>query len=281
MEQAEQLWSASARIGPEASPILLFYGLTQAGRAICAAHLRGDRWKPLHGHGLSFNMAEPAQNVVPGLFSVVVTPTRDGHVHQVAEALNSPVLAKPTALADLLAALDIELFFDHEDLPGRRPLRVSENGMSLWVPRTPVGKSLYVRPLPDDLAKDTIDVQASPGNLAYTRPHPPSRAQVADWLARYPRLSALGAPDTIGDPEPAGLGRRETGWAIRLGWDGPVYSAPSNSPRAVAVWFIRCPLSARASRPSCVPPGRSPLAAQPSCAGRATANNCCPREGGM
>lgn len=167
-------------------------------------------------------MAEPAQNVVPGLFSVVVTPTRDGHVHQVAEALNSPVLAKPTALADLLAALDIELFFDHEDLPGRRPLRVSENGMSLWVPRTPVGKSLYVRPLPDDLAKDTIDVRASPGNLAYTRPHPPSRAQVADWLARYPRLSALGAPDTIGDPEPAGLGRRETGWAIRLGWDGPV-----------------------------------------------------------
>lgn len=222
LEQAEQLWSASARIGPEASPILLFYGLTQAGRAVCAAHLSGDRWKPLHGHGLSFNMAEPAQGAVPALSSIVVTPSRDGHVHQVAEALGSPVLAEPTALADLLAALDTKLFFENEDLPGRRPLRVHEDGMLVWVPGEPVKKSLYVRPLPNDLAQDTMNVPAGPKNLAYTRHLPPSSAQIADWLGRYPRLCALGAPDTIGDPEPAGLRRGETGWAIRLGWNGSV-----------------------------------------------------------
>jgi hypothetical protein len=37
MEQAEQLFGAAADVGPATRPLLAFYGLSQAGRAIAAA----------------------------------------------------------------------------------------------------------------------------------------------------------------------------------------------------------------------------------------------------
>lgn len=50
LEQAEQLMGAAADVGPAASPLLLFYSVSQAGRAIAAARL-GEEWR-LSGHGL-------------------------------------------------------------------------------------------------------------------------------------------------------------------------------------------------------------------------------------
>jgi YaaC-like Protein len=50
LEQAEQLMNAAAAVGPAASPLLLFYAVSQAGRAIAAARL-DDPWR-LAGHGL-------------------------------------------------------------------------------------------------------------------------------------------------------------------------------------------------------------------------------------
>ena len=55
LEQAEQMFRAAATVGPATRPLLVFYGLSQAGRAITAAASRigcGDAWK-LNGHGIS------------------------------------------------------------------------------------------------------------------------------------------------------------------------------------------------------------------------------------
>ncbi|MBB4910768.1 YaaC family protein [Actinophytocola algeriensis] len=55
LEQAEQMFRAAATVGPATRPLLVFYGLSQAGRAIAAAASdtgNGDAWK-LNGHGVS------------------------------------------------------------------------------------------------------------------------------------------------------------------------------------------------------------------------------------
>jgi hypothetical protein len=55
LEQAEQMFRAAATVGQATRPLLVFYGLSQAGRAIVAAAsgiTSGDTWK-LDGHGIS------------------------------------------------------------------------------------------------------------------------------------------------------------------------------------------------------------------------------------
>ncbi|MFL0421804.1 YaaC family protein, partial [Micrococcus luteus] len=59
LEQAEQFWMAANSVGPETRPLLLFYGLGQAGQALCAAAAT----KPSAGHGLTFKMVD---GQVPG-----------------------------------------------------------------------------------------------------------------------------------------------------------------------------------------------------------------------
>jgi hypothetical protein len=53
LQQAEELFRAAETSGPASSPLLLFYGLSQAGRALTAAAavLQGDDWQ-LSGHGI-------------------------------------------------------------------------------------------------------------------------------------------------------------------------------------------------------------------------------------
>jgi hypothetical protein len=69
LEQAEQLMRAAADVGPAASPLLLFYAVSQAGRAIAAARLDGP-WR-LSGHGLK--APAPADRSA-GLLRRVVKP---------------------------------------------------------------------------------------------------------------------------------------------------------------------------------------------------------------
>lgn len=54
LEQAEQMFRAAESVGPAARPLLVFYGLSQAGRAIAAAAVKveaDDGWQ-LKGHGI-------------------------------------------------------------------------------------------------------------------------------------------------------------------------------------------------------------------------------------
>jgi len=43
--QWDALLGASGAVVPAASPILLFYALSQAGRAVCAAYISGQPWR--------------------------------------------------------------------------------------------------------------------------------------------------------------------------------------------------------------------------------------------
>lgn len=53
LEQSEELFAAARQVSPKARPVLVFYGLSQAGRAIAAAACKAYKhdWK-LDGHGI-------------------------------------------------------------------------------------------------------------------------------------------------------------------------------------------------------------------------------------
>ncbi|MGC4952992.1 YaaC family protein [Actinomadura citrea] len=92
LEQAEQLMRAAGRVGPASSPLLLFYGLSQAGRAIAAAagELTGPDWL-LDGHGIK---ATPGALRSPGLAEITTVtdaPGRKGSFARLSELLESPL----------------------------------------------------------------------------------------------------------------------------------------------------------------------------------------------
>jgi YaaC-like Protein len=221
LEQAEQLWLASQNVGAIASPLLLFYGLTQAGRALCAAGIPGAAWEGAHRHGLHFQLTAPAEGSPLELRNVGVRTDDEGLVNQVADVVGSPVLSDSASLSDLISSLDSDLYFDDDQYSASRPLEVYEYGLLLPGKfGDPARKALFLGPLPDVLASNREYVPAGPNNLAHTRIVPPSAADVAAWLSAYPRLRALGEPTDIRSPE-GSLGRIDRGnWVIRLMWGG-------------------------------------------------------------
>lgn len=107
LEQAEQLMNAAADVGPAASPLLLFYAISQAGRAIAAARL-DDPWR-LSGHGLK---APAPGDSSTGLLHRVIRPDsgegskgRRQSFAGVAEATGSGPLTSALELGAVWAAL--------------------------------------------------------------------------------------------------------------------------------------------------------------------------------
>jgi hypothetical protein len=93
LEQAEELFTAGATIGHASQPILSFYGISQAGRAIAAASrsATGNGWR-LTGHGIKVrNLAQNAP-----LAELIVADDGTGSFTQLASSLHSGSL--PTAL---------------------------------------------------------------------------------------------------------------------------------------------------------------------------------------
>ncbi len=219
MEQAEQLWRASEAVGPIASPLLLFYGLTQAGRAICAAGLPGSAWRPAESHGLEFEITLPSSGANLDLASVLVKPSGEGLVQQVARILDSPVLGGPATLSALLASIDKQLLFTDLQVPDPHPLEVSEWTKNLTTLGTTGTESLFLAPAPARFAANTERVPARAQNLEYTKIIPPTANAIAEWLAAYPTLHELGTPKEVIGPEPS-LDRSDRGeWVIKLIWN--------------------------------------------------------------
>ncbi|HEY1688793.1 MAG TPA: hypothetical protein VGF95_07990 [Solirubrobacteraceae bacterium] len=97
--QWDALLAASASVVPAASPILLFYALSQAGRAVCAAHTSGQPWQS-RGHGLSIgNLGKP-------LGETLVRPEggSDSSFAMFCKALKASPLSESTTLGALWAA---------------------------------------------------------------------------------------------------------------------------------------------------------------------------------
>lgn len=97
LEQFEQLLGAARNAPPASAPILLFYGLAQAGRAIVAAHAP-QAWE-VHGHGLSVRTERNR------IGDTSITPAGDGLFQAVAGATGSGRLTERTTLAKLWGSI--------------------------------------------------------------------------------------------------------------------------------------------------------------------------------
>lgn len=75
LEQSEQLMRASEALGYAARPLPLFYAVSQAGRAIAAAHLHGDAWR-IAGHGLGEVRDKPGGSVALRRFKPQPAPQK-------------------------------------------------------------------------------------------------------------------------------------------------------------------------------------------------------------
>lgn len=170
LEQAEQLFRAAESAGPQSRPILLFYGLSQTGRALCAVATNvANKDVQLTGHGIGVEDLAVANNVP--LADLVVQP-HAGSFRQVAAALNASDYSGTARLGDLWAMLPDS---DRFPLPGttpNRPLILSETLVS-------GGRACF-------------EVQPLPGGLQY-RPDTPRLAAQGDeneWRAERQRVTA-------------------------------------------------------------------------------------------
>jgi hypothetical protein len=172
LEQFDQLMAGARAVGTTARPLLLFYALSQAGRAIAAA--RADvRWQ-LQSHGLS---APKLSDI--DLLEVEIKPaagrSRDSadapidSFHGLAGATGSPVFDRPIALGELWASLP-----EVQDLPPQ------------WI--APWPRALPVIQL-DDLFQPFVMWDRV--NVAIVNVPWPSPESLEEQLAHYPTTANL------------------------------------------------------------------------------------------
>lgn len=222
LEQAEQLFSAAATIGPAARALPLFYGLSQAGRALVAAHIPGEPWKP-RGHGIGEATGNGNANTVA---DVKVEPRtgKAGAFGLVADAMASSSLPGPTRLGDLWPLLpDTQRF----ELPGsgtHRLLGVHVNS------RRALGTSINaeISGLPADLGIE----RAPDENPSHPRADWGQEEQrVRDFLRDYPSLS--GYEFATGGGQPIGLRPTGDGTAqVDIHW--PIEPDDTTTPEKMA-----------------------------------------------
>lgn len=210
LHQAEELWRAAGAASPKGSPLLYFYGLSQAGRAICAASRRND-WEPRSSHGLRVKFEAPSVDDEFDLDKVRISLQGSGGlVRQVAEPLGSPLIQAEVTLTEVLTSLPEKLLHaDQRGYPGVLEASNLLGASAEW--------GIRVGPLPRSFEAARITVPAVPGNnLEYTKVVSPSSDYVKQWLGAYPQLARLG-DCRVGAVE-TGFGKDDE-YFIRLYWD--------------------------------------------------------------
>jgi hypothetical protein len=174
LEQAEQLFDAADIVGYAARPILLFYGLSQAGRAIAAASTAADNNAyELAGHGIKV----PTLGQRPPLHELmVVDDVGGGSFIQLANLLRSGTLPDGAPLGQLWAIIP--------DLPGPH-LDTGTTSYLPWLRYRNVGVSERVI---------TGRISELPPRLKSA-----STAKVAAFLAGYPTLAGYISLTSLGD----------------------------------------------------------------------------------
>ncbi|MEV8213954.1 YaaC family protein [Leifsonia sp. NPDC077715] len=110
LEQSQQQFTAASAIGYESRPLNLFYGLSQAGRAIAAAsHRLGDiegavdpHWI-CSGHGLRYAGDLSSVDFLDSL--VTVTPTQRDSFSRISIALDSPTDLNRVSLGEVMSQI--------------------------------------------------------------------------------------------------------------------------------------------------------------------------------
>jgi hypothetical protein len=105
LAQAEELWDAAAVAGPASRPLPLFYCVSQAGRAVCAAWTRTEEWRPRH-HGLKRRESDATAPEARALeYAAAVTSQPLGIYAMVAEATAASTFEGFATVANLWASL--------------------------------------------------------------------------------------------------------------------------------------------------------------------------------
>jgi hypothetical protein len=170
LEQAEQMFRAAAAVGPATRPLLVFYGLSQAGRAIAAASSKAatsSEWQLL-GHGIkATGLAAPVQDV-----AILTEGSESTSFGRLSWLLQSPTWQKQNAVAlgDLWDTLPENRLWPLVARPNRRT--ALEVIPSLHEPH-PLA-SAYVAYLPPEVVtstdRETFErfMKAYPGIEGYT-----------------------------------------------------------------------------------------------------------------
>lgn len=128
LEQSEQTFQAAAAVGTATRPMQVFYGLSQAGRAIAAAAwaLKGDAWN-LTSHGIK---ATGFHLPFPDIQIRTDQPGSQGSFVTVSEALDSPVWGKDLVrLEDVWDLLPPNLRYPLTTRDRLTPLFADEDGI--------------------------------------------------------------------------------------------------------------------------------------------------------
>lgn len=204
IEQAEQLFAAAEATDPAARPILLFYGLSQLGRAIAAVSTTLDNTEyRLYRHGLDHESLDGAAQ--HGLANLHVWGRASGAFPVVAKALGADALQQRRRLGDIWALVpDANRF----PLPGSGELR----SLPLYseMPPAPMEDwargllmELPLRLLLDDDEEPVTGYGPELSRLMEVSQSDPARIarqrhRLRGWLAQYPSLAGwdfVTAPD--------------------------------------------------------------------------------------
>lgn len=196
LEQSEQFLRSAEGAGPETRPLHIFYGLSQAGRAIAAAssRLSDSEYRPV-GHGMRTQGTRDQTE----LWRVTVEVTKSGTPQIVAKALNSAVWPAKTqlTLAELWPLLP-------DTAPERGPYELSSLAAVRYEHLASGPRS----------SRTDIEVAWLSGVPLSIYKAQQSAEAVDQWLASYPKLA--------GWSERPRLVRRNDDVRMRLIWPARV-----------------------------------------------------------
>ncbi|MFD6769878.1 YaaC family protein [Micromonospora chalcea] len=183
LEQSEQLFSAARSVTPAASPLLLFYGLSQAGRAVAAAAAgreNADRWR-LSGHGITNSNAAGIQP--SSLATLTVQNQGSGSFTQLADILGAASLPTPVAIGDIWCLLPESAYFPLPGMGSARPRHLQHRSHGIRDER----KLLASIHVPTEM----LERPGSPDPLDAIWGFEQPRAAVKEHLAQFPSLKGF------------------------------------------------------------------------------------------
>ncbi len=189
LEQAEQFFTGAMVAGTATRPVLVFYGLAQAGWAVAAADTNTDNnhWRMPGGHGIT---TAPVQNAVNGkLADFALVDDGRGSFTTLATVLSAASLPAATPLGQLWGLLAEDQRFALPGMGTARPLAVSGMGGT--------GAALVtIGALPAHLLTSSAGDDSTLQALAWAE----QRRQVVQYLAQYPDLAGCASSLPEGRP---------------------------------------------------------------------------------
>lgn len=195
LEQAEQLFSAAERVGVATSPIMLFYGTAQLGRAIVAASPEVPNAEArVNGHGATPRGLD-GRPVSLARMSVVGDGDTRSSLGSLARVLGCCDLSGGRRLDDLIARIPIgQTFLRSDTLPEDtlHPLLLDDPravgaGEIPWMTQGPAMVRFVVHPVPRDLAPQGVGTPLDQPLVDTSRVT--AREALAGLFDQYPGLS--------------------------------------------------------------------------------------------